>query len=286
MSFRSGSIGALALAALALGGCSTQHRLPRAYSSATPTGACTIGVHRFVDNLGVDHALDLRDHLRAHGPCRNVIIASGTDDERADVIVSGTVRSPATPDPEPGGMKAGSTVLGLGLGALIAGVVIKAVVSEPKADSRGLVSPDERRTYDTLQDLGTGLLVGGGITGTVGAGTMVLDGVVVRDMVLDATVDAEVQVWRGGVSVGTWSLLDKVKVRGRQASGRSESRTSFAAHGPLYREVLARVYDHVAARVTDLVAGRDPRPGAQPMGLADPPEAGRAAIDNDRTEER
>lgn len=282
---RSGPIAALALAAIALGGCSTQHRLPRTYASATPSAACTVGVYRFVDNLGFDHALDLRDHLRAHGPCRKVIIASGVDDERADVIVSGTVRSPATPDAEPGGMKAGSTVLALGLGALIGGIVVKSVSSEPEPDSRGLVNPGERSRYDTLDALGTGLLVGGGITGSLGAGTMVLDSVVVRDMVLDANVDAEVQVWRGGTSVATWPLLDKVKVRARQASGRPESRSSFAAHGPLYREVLTRVYEHVAARVADVVAARGPAPGAQPVVLADPPEAGRASIENDRTEE-
>lgn len=252
------SLGRWAIAgALACTACSTTHTLHVSANTSSPApqqrSGCSIGVGSFTDEEGVDHALDLRDHLRRRGPCARVIVVS-SEHADVDVVVTGRVRATLTPDLQPAGVTVSNLGLGFGLGSVIVGSVLLGVAKEPRRDTMGFVNPSDRASYNTMRDAGTGLLVGGIVLATLAAGGLVIDSTVTREMKLDARVDAEVKLSRDGRAFDEMKLHDHVVVRGRHPRGRPEGRDSYAAFGPLVRETMEHIFEHIAARLGEAVS--------------------------------
>ncbi len=156
----------------------------------------------------------------------------------------------------------GAQALGIGLGLAIAGAVAYGVAAAnaPAADSKGFVDPDSRTQQRLLQSLGVvGLAVGGGITGA-SIGLLVADAQAIREVTLEGRVDVAVTLLRKGRSLAEVREHDEVTARGRHPSNRPEPRGLPAAAGPLYREVMARVFEHIAARTADALQAGDPPP--------------------------
>jgi hypothetical protein len=254
--------GAVLVLALGAAGCSTTHALPHPPRLPAPAGACSIGVASLMDEAGVDHALDLRDYLRAHGPCRRVVAVLRPDDDGVDVVVTGKVAAQLTPMASPPVFAFGSQALGVGLGLAIAGAVLfgVAAANAPAADAKGFVNPGSRAQQKMLEQLGVvGLAVGGGVSGA-GISLLIADNQAIREVSLDGRVDVEVSVLRQGHPVAELREHDEVTARGRHPPHRPEPRGLPAASGPLYREVMARVFEHIAARVADVLQAGDPAP--------------------------
>jgi hypothetical protein len=247
--------------ALVAAGCSSTHALPHPPRMPSPLGACSIGVASFMDEAGVDHALDLRDYLRAHGPCRRVTAVLGPDDDGADLVITGKVTAWLTPEPAPPLFFLGGRALAAGIGLAVAGAVLYsvAVLSPPAADSKGFVDPGSRATQKELIKAGVaGLSIGGVISGGSVA-LMVADAQSIREVSLDGRVDVEVTLLHQGRPVDELREHDEVTARGKHPASRPEPRTLPAASGPLYREVMARVFEHVAARAGDAIQALPPR---------------------------
>jgi hypothetical protein len=243
--------------------CATSHELDAPARMPVSQANCRIGVARFADENGVDHALDLRDFLREHGPCASVFAVSSTTAD-LDVVVSGTVQAKLTPEDTPAGVMVGAVAAGAGLGAALVGVVFVSVGSEPSPDAAGFVDPGKLSTYHTFNDLGTVLLLGGAGMAMAAVIEGVVDKRAIRDIKLHAEIDADVVFSRDGHAIDHLKLHDDVAARGRHPGGRPEERGDFAAHGPLYRDAMTRVFEYVAARVGDLQAGRPTQVGETP----------------------
>jgi hypothetical protein len=229
--------------------------LPHAARLPSPVAACSIGVASLMDEAGVDHALDLRDYLRAHGPCRKVKTVVSPEDDSVDLVITGKVNAQLTPDSLPPVMALASRTLGVGLGLAIAGAVLYsvAVISPPTPDSKGFVDPGSRATQKWMMGAGVvGLSVGGALSGGSIA-LMIADEQVIREVSLDGRIDVEVTLLRHGRPVDELREHDEVTARGKHPKGRPEPRGLPGASGPLYREVMARVFEHIAARAGDAI---------------------------------
>ena len=246
--------------ALSTTACSTTHSLQEASHLPSRQGACSIGVASLIDPAtGVDHALDLRDYLRTHGPCRRVTAVLSPDDDGVDMVITGKVTAQLSPQVAPPGMMLGAGLAGAGIGVALAGVACYTAnaIGPPKPDSNGFISPSARASQKSLNGLGAlGLAVGGGLT-VAGISLMVIDAEAIREVSLDGRVDVEVSMLRKGRPVAELHEHDDVTARGSAADGQPESRSMPAASGPLYREVMARVFEHIAARVTDEIQTGD-----------------------------
>jgi hypothetical protein len=245
----------LAIAATA---CSSSHTIAVPTSLPEPKSVCTIGVGRFVDDTGLDLGVDLRDYLRAHGPCRTVVLVSSDDDDRPDVIVRGSARAQMTRDIVPAGMWVGSAGTGAGLGLLLVAGIFVGVAGATNCSNT--TNPGEcRSTNDTLKSMGgVSAYVGAGLA-AVGVTTMVLDYASFREMKLTGTVEADVDIERDGGSIARWTSKDEVVSRGSHPSGRPESRDSLEAAGPLYPEFFAGIFGDIASRLDDTVRHLPPR---------------------------
>jgi len=249
---------------LALGvmGCATTHQLAHPLRMPSGQGPCSIGVGALMDEAGVDHALDLRDYLRTHGPCRRVVVVMGGEDEGVDLAISGKVSARITPSAVPPVFQAGSQVLGGGLGLAIAGAVGYGVAAlmPPTPDSMGFVNPDSRATQRALESAGiVGMAVGGALSAAAIA-LLITDDKAIREVSLDGQVDVELTLIRRGRPVAELREHDVVTARGRHPPKRPEPRSLPSAAGPLYREVMVRVFEHVAARAADVIQSGDQAP--------------------------
>jgi hypothetical protein len=247
--------------ALAAAGCATTHALPHPPRMPAARAGCTIGVAPLPDEQGVDHALDLRDYLREHGPCKTVRAVTSQDDDTVDVVVAGKVTAQLNPGGTPGSTAAAG-VLGAGLGALIGGAVgLTIVAKDPTPDANGFVSPSERNSQTMMRGLGKALIGAGAGVAAAGLAGLIVEGTVTRPISLSGRVDVDVTLLRKGAVAGQLHEHDEVTARGKHPSGRPEGRDLPAATGPLYREIMARVYEHIAARVADALDGERPSPG-------------------------
>jgi hypothetical protein len=254
------SVPATLALSLAAAGCASTHTLLPPARLPSPQGACSLGVGSLLDEAGVDHALDLRDYLRAHGPCRRVTAVTSPDDEGVDVVITGKVLAQLTPAAIPPVFQLGTQGLGAGLGLAIAGAVAYGVAAlvPPTVNGNGFVDPSSRAQQKTLEKLGViGLGIGGVLTGGSIA-LMVGDAQGIREITLDARIDVEVSLLRRGQPVAELREHDEVSARGKHPANRPEPRSAPAAAGPLYREVMARVFEHIAARAADVIQGGEP----------------------------
>ena len=146
----------IVLFGLFAGGCATSHALPHPSQVPPAPAGCAIGVGPLMDNEGVDLALDLRDYLRAHGPCRTVVAVTSTDDENVDLVVSGRATAHLTPGGTPVSA-VGARVLGVGLGVAIVGAIVYGVAAStnPTTDANGFVDPTSRKLQQQLKGIGS-----------------------------------------------------------------------------------------------------------------------------------
>ena len=246
------------LLGLGVAACSTTHSLPDPARLPSPQGACSIGVASLMDQDGVDLALDLRDYLRVHGPCRRVTAVVSPEDDGVDVVITGKVTAQLKPGAPPG-LILGAGTLGAGLGLALSGAILYGVPAllPPKPDSKGFVDPSSRATQKTMEGLGVvGLGVGGGLS-VAGLALMIIDGQLIREVSLDGSIDVEVRLLRQGRPVAELHEHDDVTARGSHPGDQPESRSLPAASGPLYREVMAHVFEHIAERAADEIQAGD-----------------------------
>ncbi len=251
-----------ALGALGTTGCATTHELAHPLRMPSGQGPCSIGVSALMDEAGVDHALDLRDYLRAHGPCRRVVAVMSPEDDSVDLAITGTLHAHVTPDDVPPVFQASSRLLGVGLGLAIVGAVLYgvAVAAPPTPDSMGFVNPGSRATQKGMETAGVaGLAVGGVISAGV-ISLMIADAQAIREVSLDGRVEVELTLIQKGRPVGEVHERDVVTAVGKHPASRPESRSLPGSAGPLYRELMARVFEHIAARAADAIQSAEQAP--------------------------
>ena len=73
-------------------------------------------------------------------------------------------------------------------------------------------------------------------------------------MTLDGRVEVDVTLTAKGRPPTQFQLQDLVTVRAKFPPDRPETRDSPAAKGPLYREVMANVFEHIAVRIGETLA--------------------------------
>jgi hypothetical protein len=250
------------VAAVGALGCATTHELGHPARMPSGLGPCSIGVGALMDEAGVDHALDLRDYLRAHGPCRRVVAVMSPEDDSVDLAISGKLSALVTPSAASPVSQVSSRVLGVGLGLAVAGAVLYgvAILAPPAPDSMGFVNPDSRATQKGMETAGiAGLAVGGALSAVL-IGLMVADSQAIRQVSLDGRVDVELTLIQKGRPVAELHEHDVVTARGKHPPRRPEPLSLPGASGPLYREVMARVFEHVAARAADAIQSADQAP--------------------------
>ena len=261
----------IASTAIALSlGCATSHTLEPPASLPQPGAACTIGVARFGDDTGLDFGVDLRDYLRAHGPCRSVILVSGDEGDAADFVVSGSARAKLTRDPIPAGESMGAIFTGIGGGLLLAGGIFAAVGKEP--DPKEPNYSDLKSSYDAMSTVKNVALVSGAVFAGAGILSLIIDSSSVREMKMIGTIEADLEIRRAGSSVARWTVKDEVVSRGQHPAGRPESRESVEAGGLLYPEFFGRIFENVATKLDEVVRqnpqGRAGDVGAGLQGVA------------------
>ena len=257
---------ALAVAAAALG-CqhTTEHSLP-SLSGALVQRACSIGVARVSDAEGINFAIDLRDYLRAHGPCTDVRVVGDAETDQADLVVSARLGGSRTLGSTPEMRRATLAFIAGGLtgGLAVTFFIVSAVLTPNPPYSTAADIHSAQQTINAV-----GAVVGAIALATLGAGVYaVVDNGGAVEM-RGEPLQADVEITRGGDTVARLDLRDTVAARAN-----SPSRTPVHARGdeyaPLQRDLLDRVFEHIAAKLDELVSTTPPRPA---QGMVDRPSA-------------
>src|SRR5262249_45796110 len=144
------------------------------------------------DDTGLDFAPDLRDYLRDHGPCRDVMLVFADDHGNADLVVSGTARAKLNREQLTREVRGGMIWTGIGLGTMIDGLVFSNVGEEP-----------------TLHDIGNDMLIAGAVLTALGIGLFIADHSR-QSVVVTGKIDADLVIERRDGSVDRWTISDEV----------------------------------------------------------------------------
>lgn len=240
--------GALLLLApsLLVFGCahSTYHELASPPSLPSPDRACTVGIARFADDAGVDFAPELRDYLGQHGPCRTVLMVTDPGDDRADAVVSGSVKYGS--DDMGTVLRPGDTPQGAAW-PLVFGESFVAITPGAALTIGGAASNDSTVTAIGAGILGVGLFVASiGIFDAVDNGGR-------RELAAKLTADVDITRKQGGVDHVTFNDDLAVRMKPTQQVPTGDPSLRVASFQPA---LLERVFEHVASRLGDDLAAR------------------------------
>ena len=244
---------AAAAAMLSLG-CShtSQHSLeaPAQWSASETRRPCSVGVARVVDEQGVNFALDLRDFLRESGPCRDVRVVSDPTSDQAEYVVSGHFRGKLEPTFTPERLT--------GTGAATAGAVGLVIGTELIFIPRLFPNPTASAASNSKTNSEFGKV---GITIDVVSGVVLLGGLVAllhnRGVhQIDApALEADIEITRGSDTAARLVLRDTVEARAAPLQ-RTKPHNLVDYYAAIQREVVRRVFEHVAAKLDELSSER------------------------------